>query len=110
MPEIFNIDENICQQILSLKLSPNAIEEELQNRGIQKEHITEYPIWRRYAAKAKQRGVSPAERDKLCQMILLKIKSLTTFSQNTVFNGITCPALWREIRRHTKPKLHICAS
>ncbi len=42
MPEKFAIDENICQQILSLKLTPNAIEEELRKRGIQAEDITEY--------------------------------------------------------------------
>ena len=42
MYEIFMIDENICRQVLSLKLTPDAVVEELQKKGIQPAYIGEY--------------------------------------------------------------------
>jgi hypothetical protein len=42
MQEIFMPDENICRQVLSLKLAPGAVEQELLNRGITTEYISGY--------------------------------------------------------------------
>jgi hypothetical protein len=42
MPESFSIDENICRQVLSLKLTADTLESELYKRGIASEHIAEY--------------------------------------------------------------------
>lgn len=42
MSEIFVIDENICRQMLSLKLTPTALEEELHKKGIDPAYIGEY--------------------------------------------------------------------
>ena len=42
MSETFVIDENICRQVLSLKLKADAVAEELQKKGINPAHISEY--------------------------------------------------------------------
>ena len=42
MPETFAIDNKICHELLSLKLSPPAMEEVLLKKGILAEHISEY--------------------------------------------------------------------
>lgn len=42
MPETVTPDEDICRQVLSLKLAPDAIEQELQKRGIASEQMGDY--------------------------------------------------------------------
>lgn len=42
MSETFVINENICRQLLSLKLTPAAVEEELHRKGIDPAYIGEY--------------------------------------------------------------------
>lgn len=42
MPETFTIDENICRQVLSLKLPADTLEAELHKRGIAADQIAEY--------------------------------------------------------------------
>ena len=42
MSETFLIDENICRQVLSLKLSGDTLEAELHKRGVAAEHMAEY--------------------------------------------------------------------
>lgn len=44
MPETFAIDENICRQLLTLKVPADGLEAELHKRGIAAEHVTEYLI------------------------------------------------------------------
>ncbi len=42
MSETFVIDENICRQVLSLKLTPDAAAEELHKKGIHPNYVSEY--------------------------------------------------------------------
>ncbi len=58
IPVTFTIDENICRQVMSLKLAPGAVEEALLEMGVQPAHINGYQqeIKRMRYAKRRSTG------------------------------------------------------
>jgi hypothetical protein len=55
-PENFTIDENICRQVMSLKLAPDAVEEALRKMGIQPVQINGYQQEIKRMRNAKRRS------------------------------------------------------